>query len=190
MQRIREILAASNRARNWVILSVLALTIAVTPPNSERFGDRLQIALPLLGLGCAVVTGGAGEYLLRFTAGLAVVHASKNALGEIPLNARPWGGYHGFPSGHSAAAAFGTSALVNNCIANSPFVKATVVIAGGFVGASRIEAGAHNIWQVLAGIIVGFLFERALRRNSPRRARMTQFFHWIVQRFRRIKGPK
>ncbi len=172
------IFAAVRRGRNAIILVVLAVTILITPPIPERYGDRLQIALPLLGLGCSVVTGGAGEYLLRFLLLEVAIHGPKNALGELPINQRPRGGIHGFPSGHSAAASFGASALVHTCIEKSPFVKGAVIVAAGFVGTSRVEAGAHNIWQVLAGILLGWAVERALRRKGPIRSRLKAAFTW------------
>ncbi len=171
--------------RNAIILVVLALTVLFTPPVAERYGDRLQVALPLLALGCAVVTGGAGEYLIRFVALEVVVHGSKNGLGDMAINQRPSGGIHGFPSGHSAAASFGASALVHECIQKSPIVKAVAIIAAGFVGASRIEAEKHNIWQVLVGIITGYVIERAFRRNQRVRGWLKAPFVAIS---RRIKG--
>lgn len=149
---------------------VLALTILFTEPVAERYGDRLQVALPLLALGCSVVTGGAGEYLIRLATLEIVVHGSKAALGDLPMNQRPNGSGKGFPSGHTAAAAFGASALLHECIQKSPVVKAVVVISAGFVGASRIEAEKHNIWQVLAGVLTGYIIDRALRRNQLLRA--------------------
>lgn len=172
-------------ARRWIIVLVLAIAVGVSLPATERIGDRLQYALPVLGLGCAVLTGGAGEYLLRYVAGTALVHASKAALGKAAINQRPRGGYAGFPSGHTAAASFGASALVNECVSGSPLVQGTIILAAGFTGASRIEAGAHTIWQVLAGAIIGFLSERLLRPGSPLRARLARRFGWSERRRRR-----
>ncbi len=177
------------KARRWIILGVLAVAVAVSLPSAERVGDRLQYALPLLGLGCAVLTGGAGEYLLRYVGGTALVHASKAGLGKAAINQRPRGGYAGFPSGHTAAASFGASALVNECVRSSPLVQGTVVLAAGFTGASRIEAGAHNIWQVLAGAVLGFLSERLLRPGSPIRARLARWPGWIRRRSRTGRMP-
>jgi len=176
-----------RRALAWrrgIILAVLALSVAFSAPNVERIGDRLQVALPVLALGCAVLTGGAGELLVRYMIGTTMVHGSKVGLGERAINARPWGGFRGFPSGHSAAAAFGASALVQQCVRRSPLVQGAVIIAAGFTGASRIEAGAHTIWQVLAGIVIGWASERLLRRNTPLRRRICT---WFATRWRRRK---
>lgn len=167
---------ALRRRRVRIVLIVLLLTVLLTAPVAERYGDKLQIALPLLGLGCTVLTGGTGEYLLRFVAMEAVVHGSKNTLGRTEINLRPNGGGQGFPSGHTAAAVFGASYLVHDCLEASMPAKAAVIIAAGFTGASRIEAGKHTIWQVLAGVLVGWLCER-LFRTRPRR-----FLRWIKDR--------
>lgn len=94
---------------------------------------------------------------------LVVTHGSKAALGDAPINQRPSGGDKGFPSAHTAAAAFGASSLVNDCISTHPTAKAVTVIAAAFVGASRIDARKHDIWQVLAGGLLGWGADRAVR---------------------------
>jgi hypothetical protein len=53
--------------------------------------------------------------------------------------------------------------MVSDCLAGQPVAQAVSVLAAGFVGASRIEAGAHDIWQVLAGIVLGLVCDRAFR---------------------------
>lgn len=152
-----------RRARDGVVLAGLLAVLLMSGPLAERWGDRFQIALPLLGLGCTVLTGGTGEYLARFAVMELAVHGTKQGLGAVPINQRPGGGLQGFPSGHTAAATFGASALLHECIRSSLPVQAAVVIAAGFTGASRIEAERHTIWQVLAGVLVGWLTERAFR---------------------------
>ncbi len=170
--------------RKGTIGVVLALAVAVSAPSAERMGDRLQIALPLLGLGCAVLTGGAGEYLLRFATLEVIVRGSKIGLGDAALNQRPRGGIQGFPSGHTAAASFGASALVQECLTRSPFVQGVVIFAAAFTGTSRVEARAHNIWQVLAGALVGWSTERVLRRNTPMRQRIVARCRQLFRRRR------
>lgn len=157
-----------KRRSTRIVMLALLLTVLLTAPVAERWGDRLQIVLPVAGLGCSLLSGGTGEYLLRFLTMEAVVHGSKNALGDVAINRRPNGGLQGFPSGHTAAATFGASALVHDCIQGSIAAKAVVLIAAGFTGASRIDADKHTIWQVLAGVLVGWGCERLFRRR-PRR---------------------
>ena len=66
----------------------------------------------------------------------------------------------------------GASGLVHTCLRNQPLAQGVVLLAAGFVGASRIEAGKHDIWQVLGGALLGWGCERALRRPSPQRERV------------------
>ena len=158
-----------------VVLVLLAAALVATERRAVRYGDNLQLALPLIAWGCAATSGGGRELFVRFAVLMGVTHGTKAALGDAPLNIRPNGRGDGFPSGHTAAAAFGASALVHQCIASSPVGQALVVIAAGFVGASRIEAGKHTIWQVLAGALLGWGMERVLRAQTPARARLRAF---------------
>lgn len=154
--------------RGMTVLALLLLVAFVPDREAEHIGDRLQVALPLAGWACAFANGEGGGYALRFAASWLTVHGLKNGLGDAPLNHRPHGGLRGFPSGHTAAAAFGASYLAQGCLQRNPWAAGTSVIAAGFTGASRIEAGAHTIWQVLWGALIGWVFERAFRRASPR----------------------
>jgi membrane-associated phospholipid phosphatase len=160
----------SMRMRVAIILSALALVIAITPRNPERYGDNLQIALPVLAIGCSVLNGDVGEYLGRYAVMFIGLHGTKRALGDLEINRRPHGGLQGFPSGHTATAAFGASALVQNCITGHPVAKTVVILAAAFTGASRIESQSHNIWQVLVGAIWGIFCDRFLRPGSRWRA--------------------
>lgn len=154
-------------SQKWKIRSVLAvliLTLFAGEKQIESLGDRYQYALPLLALGCSISNGQTVDYLVRYTVQLAIVHGSKNALGDMPINQRPRGGLQGMPSGHTATAAFGASNLVHECIEKSSAVKVLVVATAMFVGGSRIESGAHDIWQVLLGVLVGWGCDRGFWR--------------------------
>jgi membrane-associated phospholipid phosphatase len=157
-------------ARAPVVAALLAFAALAGPLQSEKVGDRLQVALPLLAWACAGRSGEGGEFFLRFAAMFTVAHGAKRTLGDRSPNLRPSGGGEGFPSAHSAAAALGASALVHGCLRVHPAVQAAAVISAGFVGASRIEANRHDIWQVLAGVLLGWGCDRALRRPTPLRA--------------------
>ncbi|MBW6506501.1 MAG: phosphatase PAP2 family protein [Rhodobacteraceae bacterium] len=156
----------SMRSRVAIIMVALALVVAATPRSVERYGDNLQIALPILAIGCSALNGEVGQYLGRYVVMFVGLHGTKIALGDAEINHRPNGGLKGFPSGHTATAAFGASALVQSCITGNPVAKTVVILAAAFTGASRIEAGAHNIWQVLAGAIWGIFCDRFLRPGS------------------------
>ncbi|MDF1856902.1 phosphatase PAP2 family protein [Pseudooceanicola sp.] len=164
--------------RHLALLAMLGLVGLVALANGrtpERLGDGLQIALPLAGFGCAVAGGGTGRYALRFLLLEAGIHIPKAALGEVEVNRRPDDGRGGFPSGHTAAASFGAAGLLRSCLAQSPAAQGVAVLAVGVTGGSRIVAGKHTIWQVLAGVIWGWLAQilglGALDRGAARLAR-------------------
>lgn len=174
-----------RRFRNSIIIVCLGAVVLTCSPTAEKYGDRLQIALPLLALGCNVATGGAGDYAVRYFSMLFTVHASKNILGDAEINQRPRGGGHGFPSAHTASATIGASNLVHECIGNSPVVKTIVIVTAAFVGTSRVDAGAHTIWQVLIGAIWALVFDRAFRQT---RFRDTYFGKVAARQYRRMAG--
>lgn len=149
--------------RAIAVAATLLLSVVLCTPSADRYGDRLQIALPLAALGCKVATGGAADYFLRFLGMNVVLHSSKYSLGDHPLNVRPNGGLKGFPSGHTAAATFGASSLIHDCLASSPVIKTGIVLAAAFVGTSRVETDSHSIWQVLAGALLAVFFDRGIR---------------------------
>lgn len=154
--------------RVHLVLLTLILTILLTDPSAKKYGDRLQVALPTLAWGCAILNGTGTEFAARFFAMLAVTHGSKSVLGNAAINQRPSGGGKGFPSAHTAAAVFGASSLAYDCIAAHPVAKVVVIISAAFVGASRIDARKHDIWQVLAGGLLGLGADRSLRSHRAR----------------------
>ncbi len=163
IERLRR-MSQTTKAR--LILLALVMTAALSPKQVEKLGDNFQIALPVIALGCSVVNGETGDFMLRYLSQWGVVQGSKYALGDAAINRRPNGNSHGMPSGHTATAVFAASNLVHQCITGNPVVKAGVILTAVFVGESRIYAKAHNIWQVLIGALVGWLGDRAFRRRS------------------------
>jgi lipid A oxidase len=155
-----------------LVLGVLVATLVMTEPTVRRYGDNLQVALPLLAWGCSATSGGGKEYAVRFITMLGITHGSKAVLGDASLNVRPNGGDKGFPSGHTSAAAFGASSLVHDCLRKNPVAKGIVLLSAAFVGGSRIEVRAHTIWQVLAGGLLGWGADRLLRSESAARRRV------------------
>ena len=77
--------------RVHLVLLALALALVFCEPTAKRFGDRLQIALPVVAWGCAAMNGSALEYAGRFFAMSAITHTSKAALGDAAINRRPSG---------------------------------------------------------------------------------------------------
>ena len=164
----------SPRILARLVLAVIVAVALLTGARAERLGDRYQVALPLLGLACAAASGSAPDYVLRYAVLWTGIRASKNALGRSPINLRPHHGDGGMPSGHTASASFGASALVHGCLAASPPARLAAVVAAGFTGASRISAEKHTIWQVLAGVLWALVCERALRSEGASRAAVAQ----------------
>ncbi len=142
---------------------VLIVFSFLAAPNGERTGDRLQYAVPVIGLVCAFEFREAGAYLGRYAAGLAAVHAFKNALPGTGIGQRPDGGTHGFPSGHTYSASYGASYLARQCSKRVPYIGTIGVIGAAFTGASRVEAEKHNVWQVLFGMLFAVFFEQFFR---------------------------
>lgn len=159
-----------NLTQTWkirIILAALVLTFVISEKEVEKLGDAYQIALPVIALGCSLTNGQAVDFAIRYVAHWSIVHGSKTGLGQAEINRRPSGSLRGMPSGHTATAAFGASNLVHQCIVKNPAVSIVAILTAGFVGASRIEAEQHNIWQVLAGALVGWGSDRAFRKLSP-----------------------
>jgi len=182
-------LKLSQRGIKISIILVLILTVVFSEKRAVRYGDNFQIALPLLALGCNIVNGNAGEYVVRYVGMFFTTHGLKRGLGDIPLNTRPNGKTYGFPSGHASTAAFGASSLVYGCLKNSVVVKGVVIIAAGFVGASRIESENHDIWQVLAGILVGWFWDRIGRKPGPVRRIATKILSPVRRGFHFLLSP-
>lgn len=160
-----------------LVLGALVAALVTAQPTVRGYGDRLQVVLPILGWGCALTRAEGKDFALRFALLWAGVRGSKALLGETPLNLRPTGETGGFPSAHTSAAAIGTSRVVQDCLRGNPGAQAVLVITAGFVGGTRIELGAHTVWQVTAGALFGWAADRALRRG-PARDRARQ----LVQR--------
>lgn len=159
-------LLRTARSRAFVVLALLGLTVLASERTVERYGDNLQVALPLIAWGCEALNGHAAEYFLRYAVMFTVAHGTKEALGNAPINMRPVGRNQGMPSAHTSTAVLGASSLVHTCLTGQPVVQGVALLAAGFTGASRISADKHDIWQVLAGAILGWTCDRAFRRPS------------------------
>lgn len=177
---IRQVFSAS--LRGFTVLAVIVGITWAAGGKSEKTGDNLQIALPLLAWGCAAANGDGAEYLGRYLVMFFAAHGMKRVSGAAEFNQRPDGGSHGMPSAHTSTAVLGASRLVGDCVGGNPIVQSVVVLGAGFVGASRIDAGAHTIWQVLSGAILGLVCDRAFGKTSAAR-------RWLVRWVRaRVKS--
>ena len=161
--------------RGLLISGVLIAAVLLTAGRAEKTGDRLQVALPLLALGCAAANGEGVEYGLRYLVMFGLAHGTKTALGDAPINRRPHGGTGGMPSAHTSTAALGASRLVSDCLAGNPVAQSVAILGAGLVGGSRIAVGAHDLWQVLAGAVLGLGCDRLARRGSRLRRWIGKF---------------
>ena len=145
-----------NRGLTWMLVLIVG-SVAISDRSPSGVGDVLQVTLPLTGLGCAIASGNGIQYTGRYLMVSLAMQSSKRVLGDTEINARPNGGYHGMPSGHTTAAAFGASGIAQHCLSGNPAAQMTAAFAVGIVGGSRIDVGAHDLWQVLAGAILGWI---------------------------------
>lgn len=164
------------------ILALLAMAALAGPITAERIGDRLQVALPLVGWVCAATAGGGPELLGRYVVMFTAAHASKRLLGDAEANLRPTGRPNGFPSAHTATAVLGASAIARDCLARLPAARAAVLLSAAFVGGSRIDARQHDIWQVAAGAALGWGCEAGLRGNTRARHALAGFLRNLRRR--------
>lgn len=124
---------------------------SVRADSVESAGDVLQYGIPAIALGMAGVRrdlGGVGYLAVSGFVTEAWVWTLKLTIDEE----RPSGGGRGFPSGHSATAAFGAGFVHRRY----GLLPALPLYAGtGFVAWSRVESRAHRTLDVVAGIAIG-----------------------------------
>lgn len=156
----------TQRKKAVIILIVLVGAMMATERKAEKYGDMLQITLPILAGACQLANGQFGDFMTRFVALEIMIHGPKNTLGDMEINRRPSGNDGGFPSGHTAAASFGATSLIFNCVQNHFWVKTGLVLAAAFTGATRLEAEKHFVWQVFAGWLLGFYTDRIWRHGK------------------------
>lgn len=159
MQLVKQMLVLQLRAILFVC-AFLALVFGVGR-NVERVGDYLQVLLPVAALGCAIAEGRGAQFFGRYLLLEVGIKGPKYVLGDLPINQRPSGGTKGFPSGHTAAATFGATALASSCMSQTKVTQGVVLAAAAFVGGSRIQEEKHTLWQAMAGGIWGWFVQAA-----------------------------
>ena len=146
--------------RAIAVLAALALAPAAEAGDAfTALGDALEIALPLAAAACAAHQHRLGGYVAGFAAQTAVTQGLKYGLGDSPINERPNGVSHGFPSGHTAAAASGATDLAAHCAPGNRLVAAGGG-GGGRTGRRLADGGG-----------------RAHARAGPGRRRDRRLFH-------------
>ena len=127
----------------------------------EDFGTAMKYSLPLAAAACAVRDDRLEDFAVRGVLQAAVVWGLKAWLDGTPLSVRPNGDGKGFPSGHSAAAAFGAADLAGKCFPDDRAAGIGLYGAAGLTAASRVHAGDHTPQQALTGALIGFSFGAA-----------------------------
>lgn len=147
--------ACAQGATGCALILALASPPAAANDWFTTTGDVLEVALPLAAAACAVRQHRLASYATGFLGATAVTQGLKYGLGDAAINQRPNGQSHGFPSGHTAAAASGATDLAVNCMPGNLAVAVGAIAAVALVGASRIDAGEHDALQVAAGAALG-----------------------------------
>jgi membrane-associated phospholipid phosphatase len=150
--------------RAWRFAGAVGILAQSALPMTARAGDALaetgdvlQIALPVAAAVCAARQHRFASYATGLAALTAVTEGFKYGLGNTEINQRPNGQSHGFPSGHTAAAASGATDLAVHCAPGNRVVAATGAAAVALVAGSRIRADEHTLLQVVAGAAFGAL---------------------------------
>lgn len=151
--------------RSSLCLGIVAgLAASLTPSlapagdvtREEQIATVLQVALPLAAGVCAVRQDRGKDFVAAFAVETVTVQGLKYGLGSAPINQRPNGGSHGFPSGHSALAMLGATDLARRCVPDKPLLGALAYGTALAVAASRVHTKDHDGAQVLTGLAIGY----------------------------------
>lgn len=144
--------------------AALVLALTMTPAAAdplESFGTAMKYGLPLAAAVCAADQDRLEDFAVRGLLQAGVVWGMKQVWADAPIGRRPSGEGEGFPSGHTAAAAFGAADLAGKCFEDEPAAGALAYGAAGLTGFSRVQAGEHTPQQAWTGALIGFSFGAA-----------------------------
>ncbi len=144
MKPVRRVLA-------WVVLWTVLGVQPAGADAAETAGDVLQYGVPAVALGYTAVHRDLQGF--KQLAGSALVTETWVwTLKWTVDEKRPSGGGRGFPSGHSATAAFAAAYVHKRygLLHALPWYGVT-----GFVGWSRHHARAHRALDIVAGVAIG-----------------------------------
>lgn len=134
--------------------SIVATTI--NSDDSDRgAGDILRFAIPLTGLGMAIMKDdgeGLRQWSYAMLASMATTEALKEGFNDTAWGIRPDGGQNSFPSGHATVACAGAGFIGRRY--GWDYGGAAMVPAA-FVAWSRVDKGVHHWRDVAAGCAVG-----------------------------------
>lgn len=152
----------SGVSRAIAVAGVLGASSGVAAADPfEDFGTAMKYGLPAAAAVCAIHDDRFEDFAVRGILQAAVVYAMKSAFDGAPISRRPSGEGKGFPSGHSAAAAFGAADLSGKCFEDEALAGAAAYGAAGLTAISRVHAGEHTPAQAMTGALIGFSFGAA-----------------------------
>lgn len=147
--------------KSLTLICALSLAGPAFADPLETFGTGMKYGLPLAASVCAADQHRFKDFAVRGALQAGLVLALKHFYEDAPIGLRPSGEGGGFPSGHTAAAAFGAADLAGKCFDDKPWAGAAAYGAAGLTGYSRIHAGEHTPEQVWTGALIGFTFGAA-----------------------------
>ena len=140
-----------QRLAGLLILVVALGAQAQTAARPDRFGDAMQVALPLAAAGWSLYQGDI-EGLKEYGVSLAVSELATEGLKRAVNDPRPTGSGGGFVSGH-ASRAFVSAAYIHRRYGLGPAVPMYALATA--TAYSRVHTGHHYTRQVLRGAAVG-----------------------------------
>ena len=173
--------------RGWRAIAGPLLAGLLSLPGSARAGDDdtlevagnvLQVLLPAAAGYCAYRQDRGKDFLAGFVSQAVVVQTFRIGLGESEINQRPSGSYHGFPSGHTAAAVFGATNLARKCFPDRPALGALAYGLALIVGVSRVDSDRHTVEQVAAGALLGYFANGVTVSVGPGKFWLGYSFHF------------
>lgn len=152
--------------RRVVGTGLLAMVLALPAQAEENpagrtttgdIGDALEIVMPLVSLGAAVVQEdwqGAREFGVGLASTVATTYVLKQSINKTRPDGRD---RHSFPSSHTAVAMH-ASTFIHERYGWRWAVP--MYVATAFVGHSRIHDERHDEQDVLAGAVIGYVAGR------------------------------
>ena len=137
-----------------VIFIIISFCQSIFSQNKtlEASGDVLLFAMPIAALGSTVIIGD-GQGSWQFTKGFFVNQTLTIGLKIIVEKQRPnMENYNAFPSGHTSTI-FQSASFIQKRYGWKYGIPAYLL--AGFTGYSRINAEKHDIYDVLAGAVIG-----------------------------------
>jgi membrane-associated phospholipid phosphatase len=137
-----------------VIIIIISFCQSIFSQNKtiETSGDVLLFALPITALGSSIIAGD-GQGTWQFAKGFLVNETLTIALKLIVKKQRPNNeNNNAFPSGHTSTT-FQSASFIQKRYGWEYGIPAYIL--AGFTGYSRINAEKHDIYDVLAGAVVG-----------------------------------